>query len=183
MPSLHCKKNHLPANFPEKVVVMLRRDEEGSEQFWAPILHDRQIRKLLIDPAGEQLYAGEEWEVQPVWSPNGRVIFCAPLLRRKAVTGHEPLLARLKEYAESRSPVTVEKNGSMSEQPRCERGSLDRAYLEGDELVILMREPYGGASCPLDEVEWHEGKDGAFVVSLKNARGRYKVTFREHQSS
>ncbi len=89
--------NTLPRNFPRTITIkLLEGQHNGQKQLWAPFTHEGKDHKLVItsDRYTPACGKGETWEVNPVKSPNGHIVFCRPNKMLLTARGYHPLAER-----------------------------------------------------------------------------------------
>lgn len=74
----------LPANFPDRVQVNLREQVyDYRREIFSYFRFDGDRFKVVVDTESAEVVPqpGEKWELAPVHSPNGHVVFCRPMRR------------------------------------------------------------------------------------------------------
>lgn len=80
--------------------------------------------------------AGEEWEVYPEGSPNGRIVFCHPVVRLKTASGQHPFVARTAEHVRNRWVVEV--TPKFRTDWMWKRGPLELVSVADETLRIML---------------------------------------------
>jgi hypothetical protein len=196
--------NVLSFDFPRTVTIKLQQGtHNGRLQFFAPYQHGGKHCKLVVMSeclAMKQCAHNETWEVSPLSSPNGHIVFCRLNRKVLSATGVHPVFSLFPRYRDEELEVELKKCQHRSYDHAgaswSKRGLLSEVRIKDGVMSVTLGDAVSIPTAeyeditgpakehfdiPLDGSIWHETRNEPSMLTWQEGNADYQLTFYSHR--